>query len=153
MRLRIDQDARVEHAAGIQFALGGPQRGGKKLWPLSVIPGSVISADGMVVRDGAARRDQRVARRVLDGLPLREQRTVATARVEGEVGRRPVRVDVGEATGDFTLHPGRLQNCAFGCRLDLIVKGFEPIPGDGGLERIVDDSNGRSRIRAHRACE
>src|SRR5258708_23887756 len=102
----------------------------------------MIATDGMMMRDGAACRDQRIARRILDGLPLLKKRAVSTKRVEGKIGCRPVRVDVGEAASDFTLHAGRFQNGALGCRFDLIVKVFELIPGDGGLERIVDEARG-----------
>src|SRR5215813_1490335 len=69
-RLWINQDARIEHSPWIQFALGCPQGGSEKLRPLPVVPGPVVAADGMVMGDGAARRDQRIACRVLDGLPL-----------------------------------------------------------------------------------
>ena len=88
-RLRINQDARVEHAQWIQFALGCPQCGSEKLRPLSVVPGSVIATDGMMMRDGAACRDQRVACRILDGLPLLEKRAVSTAGVEREIRSGP----------------------------------------------------------------
>src|ERR1700731_2574120 len=100
----------------------------------------------MMMRDGAACRDQRVARRILDGLPLLEKRAVSTKRVERKIGCRAVRVDVGEAASDFTLHAGRFQNGALGCRFDLVVKVFEPIPGDGSLERIVDEDLGRQKF-------
>ena len=84
----------------------------EKLRPLPVVPGPVIAADGMMMSDGAACRDQRVACRILDGLPLREKRAMPAARVEREIGRRPVRIDVGEAAGDLALDPGRFQNRA-----------------------------------------
>jgi hypothetical protein len=73
---------------------------------------------------------------------------VSTKRVERKIGCRPVRVDVGEAAGDFTLQASRFQNGALGCRFDLIVKVFELIPGDGGLERIIDEARGSQNSRA-----
>src|ERR1700704_1848791 len=100
----------------------------------------------MMMRDGAACRDQCVARRILDGLPLLEERAVSTKGMEREIGCRPVRVDVGEAAGDFTLHASRFQNGALGCRFDFIVKVFEMIPSDGSLERIVDEARWRQKF-------
>ena len=74
----------------------------------------MIATDGMMMRDGAACCDQRVARRMLDGPPLIEKRAVSTKCVERKIECRPVRVDVGEAARDFTFHACRFQNGALG---------------------------------------
>src|SRR5690348_15964192 len=100
----------------------------------------------MMMRDGAAGRDQRVAGRILDRLPLFKQRAVATAGVEGEIGCGSVRIDVREAAGDLALLTRRVHNRTLGGRLDLVVKAFESLPGDGGLERIVDEARGRQEF-------
>ena len=52
----------------------------------------MIAIDGMMMRDGAACRVQRVARRILDGLPLLEKRAVSTKgwRKTLDVGLAPV---------------------------------------------------------------
>src|SRR5580704_12704187 len=96
----IDQNARVEHALRIEFSFHGTKCACEELRTLTVVPGPVIAADGVMMGDRAAGLDQRIARRVLDRLPLLQQRAVAAERVEGEIGCRAVRIDVGEAAGD-----------------------------------------------------
>jgi hypothetical protein len=50
------------------------QRRGEKLRTLTIVPAPVIATDGVMVRDRATRLDQRIAGRILDRLPLFEQR-------------------------------------------------------------------------------
>jgi hypothetical protein len=60
--------------------------------------------------------------------------------MEREVGRRPVRIDVGEAAGHVTLAAGRLLDCILRGVLDRVVEFFESLLGDRRLERVVDDA-------------
>src|SRR5207249_4993814 len=69
-----------------------------------------------------------------------DQRAVAPGRMEGEIGRGPVRIDVREPAGDLALLPGRVPDRLLGRRLDAVVEGLEALPGDRRLERIVDDA-------------
>src|SRR3981081_4710794 len=95
--LRIDKHSRIEHALRIEFSFCCPQRRREKLRTMTIVPGSMVPADGVMMRDRAARFDQRVAGGVLDGLPLFQKGAVAAECVEGKIGCRPVRIDMGEA--------------------------------------------------------
>ena len=99
----------------------------------------MIAADRVMVGDCPARVDQRLAGRVLDCPPLRRQIAMAAQGVEGEVGRRSVGVDMGEAARHLPPQPGGLPDRRFGRSLDGIVKGFEALPGNRGLECIGDN--------------
>ena len=66
----------------IQFSFDRPKRGREKLGTLTVIPGPVITADRVVMGDSAASLYQRVARGILDRLPLFQQSSVAAERVK-----------------------------------------------------------------------
>src|SRR5581483_7200080 len=142
----VDQHAWIEHALRVELALGGPQRTGEQLRALAVVPGPMVAAYGMMMGDGAAGRDQGVARRSLDRLPLLEQRTVAAEPVEGEVGRGAIGIDMGEAAGDLALFAGRFHDGAFGRRLHLVMEVLEPVPGDRRLESVVDDAGGSEEL-------
>src|SRR5581483_12433377 len=100
-RSGIDQHAGIEQALRIERRFRRLERRGKKRRSLAVVPGTVIAADGVVVRDCAARRDERVGGGGLDRLPLLQKRAVAAESVEREIGRGPVGIDVGEAAGDL----------------------------------------------------
>src|SRR4249920_3254274 len=100
----------------------------------------MVAPDRMVMGNGAAVLDHGIEACRFYGVPLRAQLAVTAGGVEGEIRRRPVRVDVGNAAGDLSGTPGRLDNRTLGRGLDLVVEGLEPLPGDGGLERIVDDA-------------
>src|SRR5438552_11346405 len=106
----------------MEFALSGPQGGVEKVGPLPIVPGPVIAADGMMMRDGAARHNQRVAGRILDGLPLLEQRAVTAERVEGKIRCGPVRIDMGEAAGYLAFDAGRFQDGTLGRRFHAVMK-------------------------------
>src|SRR4051794_10639970 len=69
-RLRVDDHARVEHARRVDRALRRPERLRERVGALLVVPGPVVAADGVVVGDRPARRDQRLRHRRLHGVPL-----------------------------------------------------------------------------------
>ena len=81
----------------------------------------MITADRVMMRDGATRLDQRVAGRILDRLPLLQKRTVAAEGVERKVRRGPVRIDMGEAACDLASHAGRLEDRTLRRRFHLVV--------------------------------
>ena len=68
----------------------------------------MIAPDRVMMRDGAAILDHGVERRALDREPLRAELARLAQGVEGEVGRRAVRIDMGEAAGDLAVAAGRL---------------------------------------------
>src|SRR6476661_7486727 len=98
--LGIDQYAGIEHRRGIEGGLRGPQRGGEGRRALTVIPGAVVAADRVVVRDGPPGFDHRLGGRRLDLVPLLDLASADRRREDRVVGRRPVRVDVGEPAGN-----------------------------------------------------
>jgi hypothetical protein len=66
----------------IQFSFGCSKCGGEKLRPLTIVPGPVIAANGVMMRNRSTRLDQGVTGRILDGLPLLQKRTMAAKCVE-----------------------------------------------------------------------
>ncbi len=69
--LRIDEDAGVEDAVGVDGFFGGAEGVGEKLGALLVVAaGAVQAADGVVVGDGAAVGVDGGGGGVLDRLPL-----------------------------------------------------------------------------------
>src|SRR5439155_24197288 len=98
------------------------------------------AAGRVVMGHRAAAGDHRVEPRGFDRVPLLDQLAVAAGRMEGEIRRRPVRVDVGEAAGDLALLGDRVADRLLGRRLDAVVKALEPLPGERGRERVVDDA-------------
>ena len=83
-----------------------------------------------------------VRRRPLDRPPLLDLGAGRGLRVIGEVGRGPVRIDVGEAAGHVAGTAGRLPDRALRRRLDAGVELFEAVPGDRGLEGVVQQAVG-----------
>ena len=81
--------SRIKDALRVQFLFDRPKRGSEKLGTLTVVPGPVVTANRVVMRDRTTSLDQSVARRILDCLPLLQKRPMATERVEGEIGRGP----------------------------------------------------------------
>jgi hypothetical protein len=75
---------------------------------------------------------------------------VAAERVEGKIRRGPIRIDMGEAACDLAFHPGRLEDRTLRRRLDLVVETFEPVPGDGGLKSVVDETGRRQKLESAR---
>src|ERR1700736_3904928 len=82
---RIEQNARVEHALRVERLLGRPQRRSKESRDFSVVPRPVIAANSMMMGDGAAGADQRVARGALDRPPLVQQSAVPAEGMETKV--------------------------------------------------------------------
>ena len=130
----------------VERAFRRAQRRGEQVRPLAIVPAAMIAPDRVMMGDRAAGGDQRVARRALDRPPLLDQRAMPAERVEREIGRGPVGIDMGEAAGDFALDAGRLENGALGRGLDRVVERFEALPGDRGLERVVDDPGRRQKF-------
>ena len=122
--LRVDQHAGVEHTVRIELALGGAQRGCEQLRPLPVVPGPMVAADGVMMGDGAAGFDQRVARGAYNAqrgasVPYVEVahagpvHLVLTARAENYIHGRPdlpdtiARLQAYQAAGaDVLFAPG-----------------------------------------------
>src|SRR6516164_2835174 len=88
----LDQDARVHHTLRVERRLRAAQRRGEQLGPLPVVPVPVIAPDRMVMGDSAAGCDERIARGILDLLPLLNQRAMTTERVKGEIRGRTIRI-------------------------------------------------------------
>jgi len=151
--LRIDEHSRVEHALRIEFSFCCPKRGREKPRALAIVPRPMITANSVMMRDRTTRLNQRVAGRILDRLPLLQKRTVATECVERKIGRGPVRIDMGEAACDLALQASRFEDRSLRRRLHFVVETLEPIPGDSGLKRVVDETGRCQKTRAQMACE
>ena len=91
----------------VRALFGGPERVSEERWPLAIVPRPVRAADRVVVGDRAAAFDDRIERGRFDDMILFCQRAVAAERVEREIGRGPVRIDMGEAAGDLSGPPRR----------------------------------------------
>ena len=101
--------------------LGRLERGGEERRALAVVPGTVIAADRVVVRDRAAGGNERIRCSGLDVSPLLDERAVAAQCMEAEIRRGTVGIDVGEAAGDLARAPGGgdvslLPSAALRCR-------------------------------------
>src|SRR4051812_15021988 len=129
-RLRIDENARVEHALRIEFSFRGPKCRREQRRALTIVPGPVIAADRVMMGDRTARLDQRVAACGLDSLPLLQQRAVAAERVERKIRRGSVGIDMRDAARDLACHSGRREDRALRRRLHGVVESFEAVPGD-----------------------
>ena len=92
----------------------------------------MIAPDRVVMGDGAAVRNHRIERRT----PLIARHCAWLAlfaeRVEREIRRGPVRIDMGEPTGDLALTAG--------CGEDRV--------GGRGLDRVVEFLSKRSHVIA-----
>src|SRR5271169_3018518 len=106
---RLDQHARIHNALRIERTLGGAKSCREQVRSLPIVPSTMVASDRVMMRDRAPGRDQCIARGILDRLPLFEQRAVPTKRVEGEIRRGSVGIDMGETTGDFAFHAGRIK--------------------------------------------
>src|SRR5215470_18824675 len=98
----------------------------------------MIAPDRVVVGDGPAIGNDGVERRALDCKPLRAELAGLAERVESEIGRGPVGIDMREAAGDLAVAASRLMDRVPGRGLDRIVELFKALPRDRGLESIVD---------------
>ena len=88
----------------------------------------MITANSVMMRDRTTRLNQRVARRILDRLPLLQKRTVATECVERKIGRGPVRIDMGEAACDLAFQASRFEDRTLRRRLHFVVENFRTDP-------------------------
>ena len=122
------QDAGVEQAGGVEARLRGRQRRAEQLRALLEVPGHVVAADGVVMGDGAAGVDHGVGGGALDVPPLFRQAAVVADGVPGEIGRRPVRIDVGEAAGHDAGPAGDAGDRVLGRALAAVVEIAEPGP-------------------------
>ncbi len=81
----------------------------------ALVAAAVIATDGMVVRDGAAVRDDGLVGGELDVPPGRKRAgdiAIRSTGGEGEVGRWAIRVEVREAAGQPCLLAGRARDRA-----------------------------------------
>src|SRR5262245_62773514 len=131
---RIDQDAGIHHALGIELALGAAQGAGEQLGPLLVVERPVEAADGMMMRGRAALLDggRRAGRQHLHELIERDALVQHAA--EGEVEARAVGIDVGETAGDGAVAPGDAFDGVLGEPDDLLMEVAHALPGHRGLE-------------------
>jgi len=95
-----DEHAGVHQPRGINRGLGAAQCGCEQIRALGVVPRAVVAADRVVVGDRPAAGDDRGARRVLHLVPLGDLVAAPRGGEHREVRRRPVGIDVREATGD-----------------------------------------------------
>src|SRR3954452_14297375 len=89
-----DQHARVEQALRVDRLLRRPQRPRERLRTLAVVPRPVVASDRVVMGDRPAGREDRLARRRLHLVPLRDLRAAASGCEDREVRRGAVGVDV-----------------------------------------------------------
>src|SRR5213592_2086564 len=142
---RVDQHAGVQDARRVERRLGGGECGGEARRTLPVVPGPVVAADGVVVRDRAAEPQDGVGGGLLDGRPLLELGAAPPRRDHRVVGRRAVGVDVCEAARQLAAAAHQAERL-LGRRGHALVKGREAIPGDGGLEGLADHAHGDQRV-------
>ena len=72
----------------------------------------MIASDRVVMRDGPAVRNDCVERRALDGAPLCFKLARLPERVESEIGRGAVGIDMREPASDLPLAAGCLTSVA-----------------------------------------
>ena len=82
----------------------------------------MVAPDRVMVGDRAAICDHGIKTGRLDGVPLRAQLAMPPGGVEGEVWRRPVRIDMGAAAGYLAGTSGCLDDGALGRGLDPVVE-------------------------------
>src|ERR1051325_2439954 len=124
--LRVDQYPRIEQPLRVEFARGRAQRRGEQGRALAVVPGAMVAPDRMMMRARAAAVDHRVERRRFDRRPLLDQLAVTAERMEREVRRRPVGINVGAAAGDLAGMAGGVLDRTRGRLLDAVVERLEP---------------------------
>ena len=99
----------------------------------------MLAPDRMVMGDRAAAANDRVARRLLDSMPLRLQLAVPPQCMKREIGRGAVGINMCETAGDLARPAGRLADARPGRFLDGIMKRLEALPGDRRLKGVGDD--------------
>src|SRR5262249_52044 len=131
---RIDQNAGIHHALGIELALGAAQGTGEQLGPLLVVERPVEAADGMMMRGRAALLNggRRAGRQHLHELIERDALVQHAA--EGEVEAGAVGIDVGEPAGDGAVAPRGAFDGVLGEPDDLLMEVAHALPGHRGLE-------------------
>src|SRR5262249_57506088 len=97
----------------------------------------MMPPDRVVMRDSAAIRNHGVERPALDCEPLRAELARLAKRVDREIGRGAVGIDMREAAGDLTLAASRLKDRVLGHGLDHVMKFFKALPCDRRLERVL----------------
>src|SRR3954447_6417213 len=142
----IDEHAGVQDPARVDRPLGAAERLRELIRSLAVVPGPVVTADGVVMGDGAAAVDHRLRDGRLDLVPLLDLAPAAGRAQDREVGSRAVGVDVGEATRQprrprtVGRGPAGVRDRPPGGLHHVGVEGLEAIPGDRGLERVAQHS-------------
>ena len=84
----------------------------------------MMASDPVVMGDGPAVRNYRVERRALDDAPLCAELARLAERVEREIARGAVGIDMREATGDLPVAASRLADRVFGRGLDRVVESM-----------------------------
>src|SRR5690242_8615281 len=107
----------------------------------------------MVMGDRAAAANDRVARRLLDSMPLRLELAVPPQCMKREIGRRAVGIDMRETAGDLARPAGRLADARPGRFLDGIMKRLEALPGDRRLKGVGDNSAPDQRLAGIRQAD
>src|ERR1700719_3223703 len=104
-RLGVDQHSRIEQALRIQCCFGRPEGSGEQRRALAIVPPPVVAPDRMMVGDRAAICDHGIKTGRLDSVPLRAQLAMPSGGVEGEVWRRPVRIDMVQRQVTWPTRP------------------------------------------------
>ena len=105
----------------------------------------MVAPDGVVMRDGAARGEQRLAGGGLDLGPLLDLAAAPAGREHGVVGRRAVGIDVREAA----RHAAAPTHAGDGVARRLHHLGMElleAVPGDGRLEGLGDHGGAHQHV-------
>ena len=87
----------------------------------------MVATDRVVMRDGPAIRNHGVERRALDCEPLRAKLARLAERVDREIGRGTVGINMREAAGDLALAASRLKDRALSSGLDRVVELFKAL--------------------------
>src|SRR5262245_34722845 len=120
--LRIDQHSRIEQALRVHGRLGRPEGSREQFWALAIVPPPMVPPDRMMMRDGSPVRNDSIETGRLNGVPLSDQLAMPSGGLEGEIRRRPVRIDMGAAAGHLAGTPSCLDDGTLGRGFDLVVK-------------------------------
>src|SRR5437016_3466237 len=102
----------------------------------AVVPGTVVAADRVVMRDRAAALADGIRGGGLDRLPLLQLLAPPGRPHHRVVRRRAVGVDVRESERDPAPAGAGVGHGGAGGGQDLLVEALETVPGDGGLESL-----------------
>src|SRR5260221_13568048 len=106
------QLARVHDPRRVELGLDGSERREASLADLLAHPRRMIAPDGVMVGDRAATGDDRPARRLLDGGPLRDRILLLLARDQREVERRAGLIEMRDVTHHEARRAARAQRVA-----------------------------------------